>query len=372
MQDYSKYEVKDFLNDEAFCRWVLRYENSDVIFWENWLTKNPDRTAIVLAAKQLVLDVRSAQNYISEEDFEKELGRISMARNQEPVKRFIEEERVVRVNWKYLVALAAMLGSVVFYFNYFPKNTQNIPYHTFLNKNQLLKNELVEIVNKDAQPKEIRLEDGSLVVLAPKSKLSYPTKFAENNREVFLNGEAFFDISKNPLRPFKVFSQDIVTTVLGTSFTISDFDDGSPIKVVVKTGKVTVATASKSKEVSVAQHDEIILLPNQQVVFNRDEPKLKRTLVEVPQLLMVPEKVEQITKFERSPVATIFEDLEKSYGVQIVYDSEVLAGCELTAEFGQEPLFDKIGMICKAIQGRYEIIDGQIIIYGASCGAKKL
>ncbi len=371
MQDYSTFEVKDFLSDEAFCRWVLRNENADTIFWKNWLAKNQDRGQTVQAARKLLLEVRSAQNYITDEDLEKELEKISLARKNTHGIEVIQRNNIFKTTWKYWTAIAAVLAGIVFYLNLPSKEIQNVSYRAFISKNQIIKSELVEYINNESSSKEIRLEDGSLVRLSPNSKISYPLVFAENNREVFLRGEAFFEITKNPMRPFKVFSHDIVTTVLGTSFIVSDYDDGSPTKVVVKTGKVTVATTDQTTVNTANQQDEIILLPNQQVVFNRNESKLKRTLVAAPQLLVAPDIVEQSLKFERAPVASVFNELEKSYGVQIVYDSEVLSGCELTAEFGQEPLFDKIDMICKAIQGHYEIIDGQIVIHGTSCGNKK-
>ncbi len=60
------------------------------------------------------------------------------------------------------------------------------------------------------------------------------------NRDVYLSGEAFFEVTKNPDRPFRVFANEIVTKVLGTSFTVRSFENDTTIQVIVRTGKVTV------------------------------------------------------------------------------------------------------------------------------------
>jgi transmembrane sensor len=67
------------------------------------------------------------------------------------------------------------------------------------------------------------LPDGTTVVLNKKSKLSYPVEFTGSTREVFLTGEAFFDVAHNPSKPFKVHTGVFVTKVLGTAFSIKAY-----------------------------------------------------------------------------------------------------------------------------------------------------
>ena len=223
----------------------------------------------------------------------------------------------------------------------------------------------IKIINDDNGTKPVSLPDGSTVRLSPKSKLSYPAVFVKAEREVLLNGEAFFEVTKNPRSPFKVYTSDIVTTVLGTSFTVKAFDGDKDVRVVVKTGKVTVATNTARDETRDPEKNQLVLLPNQQVVYHRDEQKMKRSLIGNPSPVGQPDTANLV--FENAPVARVFESLQKQYEVQIIYDADLLADCQLTAELGQEPLFEKLAMICKAIQARYELIDGQIIIHGSSC-----
>ena len=99
---------------------------------------------------------------------------------------------------------------------------------------------MVEQTNNSNMPQIITLSDGSSVLLQPNSKLSYPKIFIGNQRKVYLSGEAFFEISKNPKKPFFVYANEIVTKVVGTSFRIRAYSNQPNVEVLVRTGKVKV------------------------------------------------------------------------------------------------------------------------------------
>jgi hypothetical protein len=63
----------------------------------------------------------------------------------------------------------------------------------------------------------------------------------------------------------------------------------------------------------------------------------------------------------------VFDQLQTAFGVKIVHDAELLANCNLTASLSEESLFEKIDIICETIQAKYEIADGQIVIYAKGC-----
>jgi hypothetical protein len=66
-------------------------------------------------------------------------------------------------------------------------------------------------------------------------------------------------------------------------------------------------------------------------------------------------------------IAEVFKTLEKAYGINIVYDAEVMKNCYLTASLDDEPLFEKLNLICKTIDAKYEQVDAQIVIYSNGC-----
>ncbi|MCF0038506.1 FecR family protein [Dyadobacter fanqingshengii] len=367
MQDYARYDIKDFLADEAFCRWVLHQKPADNAFWENWVRNNPDRASIVTTAKELISEIHHAQNYLSEDELQRELQRLSAARKSATEELEYAEPSNTWIS-RFSLALGVLTCLIVLFYFY-----TNSPLKTV--KSQISQESLndkenekwIEVTNDQSNTKHIALPDGSSVRLSPESKLSYPAKFVQHEREVLLNGEAFFDVTKNPESPFKVYTSDVVTTVLGTSFTVKAFDHDKDVRVVVKTGRVTVSANAPQTKTQEPEKNELVLLPNQQVVYHRDDQKMKRSLIENPAQVGPTDITNQNLVFDNAPVAKVFESLQKRYEVQIIYDADLMAGCQLTAELGQEPLFEKLGMICKAIQARYELIDGQIVIHGSSC-----
>lgn len=97
------------------------------------------------------------------------------------------------------------------------------------------------ITNNGSGAKLIKLEDGSLITLFKNSSVKYPQSFSGNTRPVQLNGDAFFQVAKNKLKPFIVYAGNLSTTALGTSFRITAFDEGrSVINVKLLTGRVVV------------------------------------------------------------------------------------------------------------------------------------
>ncbi len=228
---------------------------------------------------------------------------------------------------------------------------------------------LRETVNQSRKVMPVKLDDGSLVLLKTGSRISYPSVFAGSLREIYLNGEAFFDVTKNPDKPFIIYANGLVTKVLGTSFTIKAYPDDPHVIVDVKTGRVAVFArndALRKDRISNRELTGVVLLPNQKIVFERGAGRMAKSLVENPQLLSAPTGKHPFI-FDETPVSAVLRTLEKAYGVDIVYDEDVLSKCPLTATLTDQALFEKLDIICRVIDARYEVIDGQIIMYSQGC-----
>ena len=98
---------------------------------------------------------------------------------------------------------------------------------------------LIKVVNSGSTAQKVTLQDGSTVILEPGGELRYNETFL-NAREVYLSGDAFFEVTKDASRPFLVYANEITTKVLGTSFRIKANQGEKEIVVAVKTGKVSV------------------------------------------------------------------------------------------------------------------------------------
>ncbi len=225
--------------------------------------------------------------------------------------------------------------------------------------------EVVETRNNTERSYQVALSDGSTVTLEPNSSIRYPQVFAAHQRVVELSGEAFFNVRKDPSKPFIVYSDEIVTKVLGTSFRITAFDDREEIVVAVKTGKVSVYQKPQSEQSD--KMEDVILTPNQQMVFRRSEDVIVKQIVPAPAVVAVDSAAFLQMQFDGMPVTEIFTVLEKNYGIDIQYDEEVLQACVLTSKMTEEGFLERIDVICKAINAGYTVTDGAVVITGSGC-----
>jgi transmembrane sensor len=221
-------------------------------------------------------------------------------------------------------------------------------------------------MNNTKQPMHIRLDDGSDVTLEPGSFLRYPSHFSATKREVFLTGEAFFSVTRQPQRPFLVITDRVVTRVLGTSFRVKAFGGKANVSVTVRTGKVSVFSRSTANTAAKELNNAVVLVPNQRAVFYPADARLVKTLAENPVLLM-PDNQQPDFNFVDTPLPVVFDRLEKAYGVDFVYDADALARCTLTARLGDESLYEKLVLISEVTHARHEVIDGQVVIDSRGC-----
>ena len=226
-------------------------------------------------------------------------------------------------------------------------------------------NHVIETKNNGTSVHKIELPDGSVVTLSPHSSIRYPEKFDHNKRQVELTGEAFFNVKRDPSKPFMVYSDEIVTRVLGTSFRITAFQDREEIVVAVKTGKVSVYQTEQAK--SSPQIKDVILTPNQQLVYKRSQEILKKEVVPSPSIVARDSSHYFAMEFDGMPVTEIFDVLEKNYGIEIRYDKSVLNNCVLTTKMNVEGFHERIDIICKAINADYTNTDGAVVINSKGC-----
>jgi len=227
-------------------------------------------------------------------------------------------------------------------------------------------NYTMQASNEGSTIKTIVLEDGTTVILQPHSYLLY-SDFKPEKREVKLIGAAFFEVSHDQRRPFLVYSKDVITRVLGTSFSIDAHQDDAAIIVSVKTGRVSVSRPSASTSSNHTDPGEVILTPNQKAIFDLNQNKLTTTLTDNPQPIQRTEEGPVEMNFDEEQVIVILHRLEEVYGVRISFDEQLLESCVLTTVFSGESLYERLKIICKAIGGTFETKGTSIIIQSRGC-----
>ena len=225
-----------------------------------------------------------------------------------------------------------------------------------------------EVFNDGAQVLPVELPDGSSVLLYPASRITFSASFDEK-REARLSGKAFFEIVRDPGRPFRVYANEMVTKVLGTSFLINAFDDRDLFSIVVKTGKVAVTAAPRNAPADPAP-GEVNLTANEQISFDRNTRKFIRPeLLPAPDAEIVVPPLPETYRFRDTPVTEILDILEKDYSIEIKVDADVLSGCSLTTTLKEKPLFEKLKVICEAIGPgtTFTMNNGRVVITTLGC-----
>jgi transmembrane sensor len=221
------------------------------------------------------------------------------------------------------------------------------------------------VTNEGAATRVVALADGSRVTISPGGSMRMEEAYNVTTREVFLTGEAFFEVKKDPSKPFLVHTGDVTTKVLGTSFTVNARKPD--VVVSVKTGRVSVFSNKKSTA-SNNSKAEITLTPNQQAVYHAMNGTLSRTLVEEPLGVIAGDQDAVTLTIESAPVPQILEELSKSYKIPIEYNKKALSTCTLSTVIDySENIYKRLDIICDAIGATYRV-DGVVIrISGTGC-----
>jgi ferric-dicitrate binding protein FerR (iron transport regulator) len=259
---YRQYAVEDFVLDESFQQWVKGGNPEAKAFWELWILQHPEKAAVVEEAKQTLQALHFATDPLTPERQLRMHSRIMegvQAYEREKIASPAQESRRL---WASLlsyraaaaVGVLAVIGAVLGW------------YLTGLHRQ-------VEYVTGFGQTKTVVLPDGSEVVLNANSTLMHPAGWTGgNNREVWLQGEAFFNVRKNvhgnsPVK-FTVHSGSLRVEVLGTEFTVSRRQDRT--QVVLSEGSVRLALPGQ------AGTDPIVMQPGELVEYREEDHAVAR------------------------------------------------------------------------------------------------
>jgi ferric-dicitrate binding protein FerR (iron transport regulator) len=362
---FERYSPQEFAENELFRRWVLQPTQEISAFWEMFLSLHPEKQQEILEAKALVIAIRQLPVDEPDEALQGEMWQNIAAR----ITTAAEDRKlsISRSVWKLYGGIAAAFVLLSTGGYWFLRNSAQEPKKK-LTYDYLIKAQaehLLEARNTAAADLRVFLPDSSSVVLTSGSRISYPANFNQK-RTVFLDGDGFFDVRKNPSKPFVVYAGQLVTKVVGTSFWIRNRTQKDTIEVDVKTGCVAVAWASSVEEAFRDIKPQFLLVANQRAMYSPLENRLKRSLAINPVPVHAPTVFSE-TVYTDKPAAEIFDDLEKSYAVEIAYDADQLKNCRINTSFSDETFFQRLDIICRVLGAKYQIADTKIIVTGKSC-----
>ncbi|SOD92486.1 FecR family protein [Spirosoma fluviale] len=357
--NYYQFNAEDLAADDYFKEWVCSPTPDTDAFWKSFLNEYPERYYQLEEARALVTGLWAIQHLPDQTaSVERIWSRVEQTLEPaQPV--FLLRWMIGQRGWQVAALILLTLGAGWLGMNQWKTGK------TLKNGLAQTNNDWTETLNEASQSMDIQLADGSLVKLRQGGRLRYRKELAGSLREVYLTGEAFFQVRKNPAKPFVVYANGLVTKVLGTSFRINAPADAPTVTVDVKTGRVSVY-ANQTSRVQDPESNGMVLTPNQKVVFHREAATLDKKLVDSPSLLISQNELQQFV-FDDAPVARIFGAIEQAYGVDIIFDEEVMQHCTLTLSLDDEDLFQKLDVICKVLDAQYKLIDAKVVIYSKGC-----
>ncbi len=362
--------LEEILSTPRFREWCLGDAPEMDGFWAAWAGNDRVKTQVLEHAKEITRSFQDKIPLVSEAYItEKVSMAISAAR--EGSGTGLNGGKAIR--WAPFLKIAASLllaaGLGWGAYTYFRREAPALTKSAAASSGESAGSRLVTVRNTENILRHVHLSDGSSVILQPGSKISFPKVFPAGKREVRLSGEAFFEVVKNKNAPFYVLANETITKVVGTSFRIKAKPGVPLLEVNVKSGTVAVFRdmIREGYDVSSYPGERVTLLKkNEKAIFELSGNELfpQQEHDDIPVRL----PIEKLSfTYEGTPLSEVFADLEAAYGVKINYNSDQLAGCSLTAELSDEPLFTKIKWISAILEAEYTINDNEIIINGKPC-----
>ena len=368
--DYQQYRVEDFVLDEAFRKWVLDPDKASRIFWSQWLDKHPQKATTVAQAIELLRQLSVQQDSLS-------------AQQQSSLTQAIEEginrwEKTAQKPIKYQKAVPISAYAMTR-----QKLEASLP-HKRKSNAELLKIAACvafvismlyggyrEVLNEQPQPEivyeqvvkenpigqklTVFLADGSKVILNAGSKLRFTKPFHPDRRLVTLEGEAFFEVAHDSLRPFQVSSGALTTTALGTSFNVTAYPKENRVQVALTSGRVKVHRQAAEKPMS----DVYYLEPGEQVRYDKAQHTVAKTPFDATKVLAWKAGV---LCLEHADQATVLRRLERWYGVPIKVAGKSPAAWDITATFNNQSLKSVLTSLSYTMSFDFEITEDQVFI----------
>lgn len=245
---------------------------------------------------------------------------------------------------------------------------------------------LVVFGNATTRPLLQTLPDGSMVWLSSGAELTLAEGFNGAERTVFLKGEAFFKVAKNPRKPFAVHTGAVVARVLGTSFNVKTYATGRRVEVSVTEGKVSVQEAPPGTDPAdwstgrrpAAAGDgkrDVILLANQKVVFNGEPGEAGASSsfekAALPAEEIPPAWKERALVFSNATVGEVIAELNARFNAGIVPETESINHCTVKVDLSGRDLDTALRILCQLINAEYHKAGKEITLTGEGCPRKE-
>lgn len=335
-EKYYNYKTEDFILDKEFLDWVLNPDKEMDLYWESYIREHPEKKEQIADAILIIKSLQPVEPAIPQ---------------QKPINILIERNKTRFLNFaKYAAGFALLIttGSLIWFSVQTKKDFPIIAENNLSQKGKVIlsngvtrefntaqtiikqtdskdltiNNDTIKITgNKEAltesamnqiiipygKQSEVTLSDGTHIWLNSGSQLSYPSEFKKESREVYLVGEAFFDVKSNAAQPFYVITREFKIKVIGTRFNVCAYDNDRMIQTVLQRGKIS---AGKNTLFAAT----VDLLPGERIVYDKESHEISKDKVNVE---FFTSWINGYLYFENQPISEIFKKLERQYNQKI-------------------------------------------------------
>jgi ferric-dicitrate binding protein FerR (iron transport regulator) len=321
--------IEDFLSDESFNNWVKENRLTDVDFWEEWIALNPTKKELVNEAKDIVLGVQFIYTKPSPEKVNADWAALE---NKIKAKNLKKIKKQVPNYYKYIGIAASILLIISIGIYTLNKSPKKIIHKTAYG----------EVLN-------LKLMDGSLVTLNSNSSIHY---YNNDNRRVWLTGEAFFEVDKKVTTnaKFWVITDDLNVEVYGTSFNVNT--KHKKTAVFLEEGRIWLELKNGSTRK---------MSPGNFISYSSSENLITEQKDKVAPRLKTSWKDGSIV-FEKLPLVEAIKKIEDTYGLTAVFKDST---CKTKLITGGVPITN-LGICLKAIEKSVNVkitkLNNQLII----------
>jgi transmembrane sensor len=360
----GKMGIEDLLSDESFINYCKKASAADVARWESLKAQSADHKTLIESGRIAFIEMFNALATADLEEQERRLrNRLNIVEQAPVVQLPVYEEKKASKTRSFLLKLAAAAVLII---------VAGYALISQFNKKPSKEN-LRAFVSAKGERKNFQLPDGSVVTLNAGSKIIIDESYGVYTRDIYLQGEAFFDVKHDKATPFIVHTPAMDIKALGTSFNVKAYPCEKSIEASLVKGLVEVTLKDE-------ENRKVLLHPNQKIEW-KYAGNGKRVAAIMNKKTASPEDlIQSLTKTDGGDLKEIawtenklvfaddtLEDiavlLGRWYGVNIEFADDAIRNYRFTGEFEKEELSTVLSFLKESKNFNYEIIPGDTVTY---------
>lgn len=345
-----KFTIDELVTDDSFIDYCLKQDSPYKAKWERFMEAHPDHLSLIDEARELILLLHPQ---LPQSEINVEMHKLYHAleeRNESSTAAdagsmsdvfYVNDEGKLRGKKIRRILLAGFATIMIAFLAY-----------SFWPSNNVAAEKLSWIEHKSEanERKRIKLPDGTNVILNSNSILRYTGSFDKKDRTIELVGEAYFEVAKNPKRPFIVRSGEFSTTAIGTAFYVNGRHPSESYKVSLREGQVRLNNSNGS---------ETLLKPGEQANWTSSNKTFYRTAFDT---LSIAQWIDNKLSLKKEESKKLFDVLSEWYGIDIEDRRTNRKDAIITGDYSNKPVEDVLKVICFSLSCKYTISANKIVI----------